>query len=109
MGYEPLRGCRVLFSIRCHQLHEATSVSRGRWIHHVLHEVIEIKRTLAIRIAVPVDPPTQDTALIRVPLDESLEREQLAEEEPNNPSSPLYLMCQCQVLLVEEVLEGRHY
>ena len=70
VGYEPLRGRRGLSALRRQQLHEAARVRRGRWVDHVLNEVVEVERVLEIRRPVPVNPPRQHTACIGVPLDE---------------------------------------
>ena len=79
VGDEPLRGRRALRALRRHQLHETARVRRGRWIHYVLHQVIQVERILSIRHAVPVQPPRQHAGGSRVPLDESFDREQLVQ------------------------------
>ena len=80
--YEPLRSRSPLCALLHHQLHEATLVLCGSWIHHVLHEVIQVEGILAIRLAVPVNPSKQDTTLIGVLLDEGLKGEQLVRLYP---------------------------
>ena len=77
VGDEPLRNRCVLRALRHHQLHETARVLRGRWIHHVFHEVVEVEGILVIRRVGPVEPQTQNTAILGVLLDEGLEGEQL--------------------------------
>ena len=50
---------------------------RGSWIHHVFHEVVEVEGILVIRRVGPVDPQTQNTAILGVLLDEGHEGDQL--------------------------------